>query len=139
MALKDVQSGDILQFRDFDVTTTIVTQTIFDNGRPTTETEEQTARRGHHTAIVDSIETNGVFWVLEQHVKPGGRTVQRHRLPTRDTTTTTTTTHKIAIGARGRPWPAKIIQTTTFRVKGSITAYRPQSRSGAGAAEQMHL
>ena len=68
--LADVQSGDIIQFRNYHYDRTIDTAT-------STDTDFQ--ERPHHTAIVGSMGANGAITVLEQNV-PDGSPVQRSQL-----------------------------------------------------------
>jgi len=112
--LKDVQPGDILQFRDheFWVTTTTTTKTTLRSGQTETRTEvkEMHQTRGHHTAIVSRILKDGAIEVFEQHVKPLGPKVQKHVIQTRDVAWTKDNT-----GVK-------------VRTRGTIWAYRPQPR-----------
>src|SRR5262245_53388598 len=48
--LSRVQPGDILQFRDFNITTTTDTK-VFEKNQTKSIWLERTAKRGHHTAI----------------------------------------------------------------------------------------
>jgi hypothetical protein len=96
----DVQPGDILQFRDF-VLDVVVT------GPDGTSTERQT--RPHHTAIVESIASDGAVTVLEQNV-PRRAPVHRARLYVASATTTSGDT------------------TTTVTVSGDVWIYRPEPR-----------
>lgn len=52
--LKDVEAGDILQMRDFDVKVTTKTTTIFSDGTVMTGSAWTRDERSHHTAIVES-------------------------------------------------------------------------------------
>jgi hypothetical protein len=123
VALKDIAPGDILQFRDYDVTTTIETKTSFEDGSGSTATTEKTAVRGHHTAIVDTVSPGAVV-VLEQHVKPLGKRVQRHTIPLRDASSVTTSVKHVKKG--GRTQSVKTITKTTVTVSGKIWAYHPK-------------
>ena len=53
--LAKVQPGDILQIRNHLVTTTTVIEYKFKDGSVVTENQEHTAKRGHHTAIVNGM------------------------------------------------------------------------------------
>jgi len=59
--LKDVQSGDILQFRDFAVTATTETETRYADGSTDTYTSESTFTRPHHTAVVSEVKGGGLL------------------------------------------------------------------------------
>jgi hypothetical protein len=92
--IKDVQAGDIIQFRDYNVTTQTDTDVVFPDGSNQTNTQTTTAKRGHHTAIANGkIEADGNLKTYEQHVQPAGEVVQNKKLATRgvDPKVTTTT------------------------------------------------
>lgn len=128
IGVNDARPGDILQFRDYEVTTTVETTYVFDDGSEITETEEKTAVRGHHTAIVDHVIDTQQLSILEQHVKPLGKRVQRHTLPTRDIPSKTVTSHKTVKAPNGKNKPAKVTTVTTVTVSGKIWAYRPVAK-----------
>ena len=115
--LKDVQPGDILQFRDFAVTTTVETETRYADGSSETSTTEETFTRPHHTAVVSEVKSGGLLKVLEQNVAPAGKRVQLHNLNTKDVAPASKETQK---------QKAKVIVTTTIAVSGTIWAYRPK-------------
>jgi hypothetical protein len=115
--LKDVQPGDILQFRDFTITTTVETETIYPDGSSDISTQEKEFTRPHHTAVVNEVKSGGVLRVLEQNVAPGGKKVQSNTLNTKDVPAGSTTSVK------GKN---KVTVTTTVTVSGTIWAYRPK-------------
>jgi hypothetical protein len=115
--LKDVHPGDILQFRDFAVTTTVETETRYADGSSETSTTEETFTRPHHTAVVSEVKSGGLLKVLEQNVAPAGKKVQLHNLNTKDVAPASKETQK---------QKAKVIVTTTIAVSGTIWAYRPK-------------
>ncbi|MCV0427140.1 MAG: hypothetical protein K5905_16895 [Roseibium sp.] len=100
--LSGARPGDVFQFRNFRVTT----RTENDDGW-----QEETQSRGdpRHTAILQSIDADGVATFLEANVN-GSFSVQRNtfRVRTADTED----------GNGGR---------TTVRISGTFTIYRPQS------------
>jgi hypothetical protein len=65
--------GDILQFRNHIVTTTVITKVTLEDGSGTIETKQSTMKRPHQTAIV--AENRGAFGlvVFEQNVEPAGK------------------------------------------------------------------
>lgn len=71
--LKDVQAGDILQFRDFTVTTTTETETRYADGSSTIDTTESSFTRPHHTAIVSEVMSGGQLKILEQNCRSRGQ------------------------------------------------------------------
>jgi hypothetical protein len=99
--LSELRPGDVIQFREYEYTRTVVTST--DQGE-SSETEE--GGRPHHTAIVESVDGSAVT-VLEQNA-PDGAPVTRKRLYFADSTTEVGDT------------------TTTVDVSGTWWFYRPQ-------------
>jgi CHAP domain len=90
-SLSNLRPGDVIQFRDYAFTRTVVT----DNARGTS-TDETAGDRPHHTAIVERVGADGAVTVLEQNA-PEGSPVSRHTLyfvagttSNGDTTTTVT-------------------------------------------------
>lgn len=98
--LSDVRPGDIIQFRNYRYDRRIETETSVD-------TDSQV--RPHHTAIVETVGTDGAITVLEQNV-PDGDPVRRSRLFFSNRNETSGGT------------------TTTITVQGSFRFYRPQPR-----------
>jgi hypothetical protein len=127
IALKDVIAGDILQFRDFEVTTETVTEVTFADGSSETDTEDVTVERPHHTAVVDAVLGAGKFQILEQNVQPLGRRIQRHVLFTHGTSQVISVTQKMVKSESGKYAPARVEKTVTVIVSGSIWAYRPKA------------
>ena len=128
-ALKDVQPGDLLQLRDHLVTTTTVTKYTFNDGSTIAETDERVAKRGHHTAIVNSIPTaDGMIKTYEQHVN-GRDVIQKMTLYTRDILPVTTRlTGKFKHPKTKKIEDAKIAKTVTVKVSGTIWAYHPKTK-----------
>ena len=127
--VKDVDPGDILQFRDHEVTITTYTKVTFPDGSWTEETQTETKMRGHHTAIVNSkVDRNGVILTLEQHVKPLGKVVQSKTLHTRGYTTEATANKRMKNRYTKKLDNAKVFTKTTIKVKGKIWAYKPKSK-----------
>src|ERR1700709_2207639 len=93
--LEEVTPGDVLQFRDFIVTTRTDRVVRFPDGRTSSRMAETLARRPHHSAIVYRVDGGGQFRVYEQHVKPDGNRVQDHVVPTRNVWDSRTITHEI--------------------------------------------
>jgi hypothetical protein len=118
--------GDIIQFRNYSLK--IVTKTTIreDTGgggyEESFETEISTQTRGHHTAIVDSVDASGRFTVLEQNVAKIRR-VQRNEL------FFVSRTEPARVTRQGK------ITTTVNRkitVQGLAWFYRPQPAAGGG-------
>jgi len=128
--LAKVQAGDILQIRNHVVTTTTVIEYKFKDGSVVTETQESTAKRGHHTAIVNGMaDANGRLPTLEQHVKPRGDIVQNMYLYTRDVPEVVTK----STGLHQHPGTrqldrADITKKVTITVTGTIWPYHPKPK-----------
>jgi hypothetical protein len=131
VALAKAESGDILQFRNHEVTVKTVTvakETNRDGSSTTrTTTRTHTYTRGHHTAIVKDNLGGGVFRIYEQHVKPLGGVVQEHTLQVADSHTTSPKKVSTRHTKHG-PVTVEVDEETTVTVTGSVTAYRPQAR-----------
>jgi hypothetical protein len=128
--LKDAQPGDVLQFRDFTVTTRVDTKVTYADGSGSESWSEKKANRGHHTAIVDAVTGPNELKVLEQHVKPGGKKVQVHKMPLRSDTTPQTTTYEDVKDDKGKiHHGAKVVRTVKVTVTGKVKAYRPKKKS----------
>jgi hypothetical protein len=100
-----LQPGDIIQMRDYHAE--ITTNTDHPDG--SSDFEEKSDERPHHTAIVESVGTGGTVTVLEQNVPHGGA-VTRNVLHLTSSSSSSGGT------------------TTTVKVKGQLWFYRPQAR-----------
>ena len=128
IALQQVMPGDILQFRNFIVTTTIETVVRFPDGTGYHESEAPFARRPHHSAIVHRVLGSGKFRIYEQHVTPKGDQVQDHEVPTRNAAPVHKVSHEVRKTDDGRLRTATVETTTSISVSGHVWAYRPQPR-----------
>ncbi len=128
--LAKVEPGDILQIRNHLVTTTTTTQYTFKDGSVVTEKQERTAKRGHHTAIVNGMaDADGRLPTLEQHVKPLGDIVQNMYLYTRDVPEVVTkSTGRYKNPGTRQLERADITKTVTITVTGTIWPYRPKPK-----------
>lgn len=129
VALTNAVPGDILQFRNYVVTTKTTTAATFADGSGYVDTQDSLAERPHHTAIVEAV-TPRALVVPEQHVKPLGPRVQKHSVPIVGSGPTTTTTNKTMKTASGTMKTASVVTTVTTTIRGTIRAYRPQAASG---------
>jgi hypothetical protein len=113
VALRDAQPGDIVQFHNFSLKTTITGTVMSPYGGYGTSQRWETDEREHHTSIVER-NLGGTLILLEQNVEPG-LVVQR-------------TTLAIASGTvQGSPDGLPADATTTFEVSGDAHVYRPQA------------
>ncbi len=130
---KDAEAGDIVQFRDFTITTETVTVTRTtkkDGGwTETTKTSTETVDRPHHTAVVESNDGDGRLTILEQNVTPVGATkplrkVQRNRM-----FWTGKTSRPPSVITR--PADGSVVAVTkslSVKVQGTVWVYRPEAR-----------
>jgi hypothetical protein len=128
--IKDIEPGDILQFRDYVVTTTSETEYTYPDGSSETEVKTETAERGHHTAIANGkLDANGVVKTFEQHVKPLGKAVQNKTLYTRDVPPIEThTIVKRANPDTKKVETSKVTKKVTVTVSGTIWVYKPKPK-----------
>jgi len=129
-AISKIEPGDILQIRDHLVTTKTMIEYVFKDGSTETETNERTAKRGHHTAIVNGkLDANGGVRTLEQHVRPGGDIVQNMYLPTRDVPETVTKSTEQRKHPRTKQLErVSVTKTVTVTVTGTIWPYHPKAK-----------
>jgi hypothetical protein len=125
-----VEPGDVLQIRNHLVTTTTVIEYKFKDGSVVTEKQESTAKRGHHTAIVNGmVDSNGRLPTLEQHVKPRGDIVQNMVLYTHDVPEVVTkSTGRYKHPGSRQLEQAEITKKVTITVTGTIWPYRPKTK-----------
>jgi len=129
--LVDVQPGDILQFRNYEVTIEVVVTRVktFRDGstEESGDTSEVIYDRPHHTAIVSSRLGGGRLRVLEQNAPPRGSTTPQRVVRSNELDTVGGTSTQSAV----RQEPDGVVReetTTTITVTGTIWAYRPQPR-----------
>ncbi len=127
---KDIQAGDILQLRDYVVTTTTTTTYNYPDGSTDVDTDTQTLTRPHHTAIAKGqIDANGALRTFEQNVDPLGRVVQNQSLSTRDSTITLPTVAKNHLNSNsGKVEFAKIQKTIDISTSGTLWIYKPLTK-----------
>ncbi len=137
--LKNLEPGDILQFRDHMVTITRETTYKFKDETEVTKTQTEDHRRGGiarqngtipgHTAIVNGrVDANGAVQVAEQHVR-GSHRVETSLLNTADVPPVVTETIGRAYNPTTKKMEsAKITTTVTVSVTGSVWAYKPKAK-----------
>ncbi len=131
VALAQVQAGDVLKFRDYSVTVTVVVTQVRTFRDGSTEESQQetfeTYERPHHTAIVSARLGGGRLRVLEQNAPPrGGTTAERVARQNEIHTAPSTATQTRVFQEGGAT--VRETRTTTISVTGTIWAYRPQPR-----------
>jgi hypothetical protein len=110
--LSQAQPGDIVQFHNFNVTTTIIATTRQLDGRTYTTQSWEQDQREHHTAIVEQNFGTSLS-LLEQNVEPLGMRVQRTIVPVVSATLDRVEGDPNAWG------------TTQIAVEGDVRVYRP--------------
>ncbi len=128
--ISKIEPGDVLQIRDHLVTTNTTIEYVFQDGTVETEKKETTAKRGHHTAIVNGkLDGNGGVRTLEQHVKPRGDIVQNMYLYTRDVPEVVTKSiEQHAHPRTKRMERVSVTKTVTITVTGTIWPYHPKPK-----------
>ncbi len=125
--LEEVIPGDILQFRDYVVTTTTTVSVTFADQSESEDTTEATVERPHHTAVVDSTPGAGWLSILEQNMPPLGKRVQKHKLALRSMDLPNKTERKSVKSESGKWQPATVVTKVAITVSGTIWAYRPKA------------
>ena len=127
---KDIQAGDILQLRDWVVTTTTTTDYTYPDNSTDEDIDTQTLTRPHHTAIAKGqIDANGVLKTFEQNVDPSGKVVQNQSLATRDSTVTFPVVVRNHLNSNsGKVELAKVQKTVDVSTSGTMSIYKPLAK-----------
>jgi len=126
--LKDTLPGDVLQYRDFEMTTTTSTDVTFADGSGYVDEPSVTVGHPHHTSIVSQNAGNGVLTVLEQNHLGNHEKVRSSTLRWKDAPTRTTTSKKsMKRQDNGKTELATVVVTVTVSVTGTLKAYRPKT------------
>lgn len=112
------QAGDIVQFSNYQYVKTITTKIVKKDGSGSESFVEDGQGRPHHSAIVSSVEGNGVVTILEQNV---GKT--RKVMTNRLFFTTRAEPEIITTDPAGTTTTV----TTVITVTGTTLFYRPQA------------
>ena len=132
IAVKDLNPGDILQLRDYVMTTTTVVSVLYTNLPKGVEIDENpieessdsvTLSLPHHTAIVTSKYSNSGVKVLHQNVEPKGKVVQKGRLALSQVAPVKKVTHEsreLDVNDKSIRVPVKVTTTTAVAVSGTI-------------------
>lgn len=128
VALKDALPGDILQYRDYVMTTTTTTDVTFSDDSGSNDSVSVPVNHPHHTAILSTNPGTGVLKVLEQNYKSHHEPVRSSTIRWKDAPTTTTTTRKqMKRGDNGKMELAVVVVTVDVSVTGTLKAYRPKT------------
>jgi hypothetical protein len=123
---KDALPGDILQYRDWEMTTTTTTDVTFADEHGWFDSPTTTVGHPHHTAIVATNPGNGVLTVMEQNHKGNKEKVRNSTIRWKSAPTKTTTTKKMMKRQdNGKTAMATVVVTVDITVTGTLTVYRP--------------
>jgi hypothetical protein len=127
-----VKAGDVLQFRDHKITITTVknVKTTQPDGSWTTATKKTTEThiRPHHTAVVSSVDGDGVLTVIEQHVKDPA-TGELSKVVRENKLFLHSVKPKVSrVSKKVGNVSVEDETTVTLSVSGKIWAYRPQPK-----------
>ena len=132
--LKLAIAGDILQFRDYDMTTTVDVQ-VTEKGPKGEDVgssfsnNSTSISRPHHTAVLMANNGAGSFTVAEQNVAAAGSTTTSSVVLKNNLLVSGSTKKETTVTTRTDPdWgvvTVTTVTTTTVTVKGTIKAYRP--------------
>lgn len=125
--LKDALPGDILQYRNYVMTTTTNIDVTFPDGYGWTDDNEAEITHPHHTSIVATNPGNGALMVYEQNDKGNHEKVKLTPIRWKIAATTTSTSQQsLKRKDNGKIEMAKVITTVDVTVSGKIKAYRPK-------------
>ena len=124
--LKDAQPGDILQYRDYLMTTKTTIEVTFEDDYGYESWSEATDGRPHHTAIVATTPGNGALTVLEQNHRGNHENVRSTALRFTDAPAKVTRARQLTKRKdNGKMQMATVITTVEVSVSGTLKAYRP--------------
>ena len=127
--LKDAQPGDILQYRDYLMTTKTTVDVTFDDQSGYESWSEATDGRPHHTAIIATMPGNGALTVLEQNHRGNHETVRRTALRYSDAPAQVTRVRQLMKRKdNGKMQMAAVVTTVEVSVSGTLKAYRPKTK-----------
>jgi hypothetical protein len=127
VALKDALPGDILQYRDYEMTTTTTTDVTFADDSGWVDSPSETVGHSHHTSILSKNPGTGAITVLEQNYKGNKEAVRSSTIRWKDAPTKTTTTRKLMKRQdNGKMESAVVVVTVDVSVTGTLKAYRPK-------------
>ena len=130
VALKDALPGDILQYRDYQMTTTTTIDVTFADGSGWTDKDEPhivEVGHPHHTSILSRNPGDGSLTVLEQNYQGNkdrvrSSAIRWKNLPLRETTTR----KQMKRQDNGKLESAVVVETVEVSVTGTLKAYRPR-------------
>lgn len=127
VALKDALPGDILQYRNYEMTVTTTTDVTFADRSGWTDSSTETIGRSHHTAILSTNAGSGAITVLEQNHLGNKELVRSSAMRWKGAAPKQTTTRKpMERQDNGKMESAVVVVTVDVTVTGTLKAYRPK-------------
>lgn len=125
--LKDVLPGDILQYRDWTMTTSTNVDVTFSDDSGWVDPTEAEVGHDHHTSIVQTNPGAGALKVLEQNDKGHHERVRSSSIRWKDAPDKVTSVRKpMKRQDNGKTEMALVVTTVSVTVTGTLTAYRPK-------------
>jgi hypothetical protein len=126
VALKDALPGDILQYRDYEMTTTTTTDVTFADDSGWTDSPYATVGHSHHTSVLSKNPGTGAVTVLEQNHLGNKEAVRSSTIRWKGSSTSTTTRKPMKRQDNGKTESALVVVTVEVTVSGTLKAYRPK-------------
>ena len=126
VALKDALPGDILQYRDYEMTTTTTTDVTFSDDSGWVDSPTVTVGHPHHTSILSKNPGTGAITVLEQNYMGNKEAVRSSTIRWKGNSTSTTTRKQMKRQDNGKLESALVVVTVDVTVTGTLKAYRPK-------------
>ena len=126
---KDALPGDVIQYRDWEMTTTTTTDVSFSDDYGWWDAPATTVGHAHHTSIVTTNPGNGVLTVLEQNHRGNKEKVRNGSIRWKDAVPTTSISKKLMKRRdNGKTEIATITVKVEVTVTGTLTIYRPVAK-----------
>ncbi len=126
---KDALPGDVIQYRDWEMTTTTRTEVTFSDDSGWFDAPTSTVGHAHHTSIVTTNPGNGALTVLEQNHLGNHERVRNSTIRWKDAPSKISTSKKLMKRKdNGKTEIATITVTEDVTVTGTLTIYRPVAK-----------
>ena len=126
---KDALPGDVIQYRDWEMTSTTSTEVTFADDSGWSDEQTRTVGHPHHTSIIASTPGNGALTVLEQNHLGNKEKVRNGAIRWKDAAPKTTVTKKMMKRKdNGKTEIATVTVKVEVTVSGTLTVYRPLAK-----------
>jgi hypothetical protein len=126
---KDALPGDVIQYRDWEMTTTTTTEITFSDDAGWWDAPSSTVGHPHHTSIITTNPGNGVLTVLEQNHLGNKEKVRNSTIRWKDAAPKITSSKKLMKRRdNGKTEIATITVKVEVTVSGTLTVYRPVAK-----------